>query len=84
MLAGAALAAVALAAWLRGSKLRDDPMRWLAWLPGIRPWLQLLTPAGDTAASAVAVDALIDAVAAIGVADLEARLGRPDPASARQ
>ena len=46
--------------------------------------LQLLTPAGDTAASAVAVDALIDAVAAIGVADLEARLGRPDPASARQ
>ncbi len=43
VLACAALAAVALAAWLRGSKLRDDPMRWLAWLPGIRPWLQLLT-----------------------------------------
>ena len=44
--------------------------------------LQLLTPHGDTAASAVAADALIDAVAAIGVADLEARLGCPCPASA--
>jgi hypothetical protein len=46
--------------------------------------LQLLTPAGNTAASAVAADGLIDAVAAIGVADLEARLGCPCPASVRE
>lgn len=38
--------------------------------------LQALTNVGDVAGSAAAVDALIDAVAAIGVADLEARLGR--------
>lgn len=46
--------------------------------------LQLLTAAGDTVASALAAEALIDAIAAIGVADLEARLGRPSPASTPQ
>jgi general secretion pathway protein F len=43
LLAGAALLALALGAWLRRGGLRDDPVRWLAWLPFVKPWLQLLT-----------------------------------------